>query len=535
MAELFGFEIRRRGQTSKQEDDKLQTFAPKVEDDGALVVASGGVYGTYVDLEGSARTEAELVSKYRDMMQHAEVESAVDDVVNEAIVVERGTKTVEINLDDVPLSANIKKLVTTEFENILDLLKFNSQGYDIFKMWYVDGRLYYHAIIDESDPRAGIKELRYIDPRKMRKVREVKRKKDDKANIDVTKTQNEYFLYNEKGFIALNNSLSQTTAPTGIKIAKDSIVHCTSGIVDKDSKLVLSYLHKAIKPLNQLRALEDATVIYRISRAPERRIFYIDVGNLPKMKAEQYLRDMMVRHKNKIVYDSSTGEIRDDRKFMTLLEDYWLPRREGNRGTEITTLPAGQNLGEMEDVLYFQKKLYRSLSVPESRLNDEATFNIGASPEVTRDEVKFSKFIDRLRMRFDHLFLKALEKQCILKGILTSDDWKDIQGKIFFDYARDNHFAELKNAEIMNSRATVLTNLQAAIGRYYSNTWVRKNVLMQTDDDIEQNDQEIAEEQDMPQFQTPIGGAPPGQEGPPQQGQSPFGSQDQSQQPSDQG
>ena len=327
MAELFGFEIRKKGQTTKQEDENLQTFAPKQEDDGALVVASGGAYGTYVDLEGAARTEAELVTKYRDMMQHPEVDAAVDDIVNEAIVIEKGTKPVEIDLGEVKLSANIKKMITEEFDTILDLLKFNTQSYDLFKTWYVDGRIYFHAVIDETDPRAGIKELRNIDPRKMRKVREIKKKKDPTSKTDITKTQNEYFIYNDKGFAALNNSLSQSAGATGLKIAKDSIIHCTSGLMDTNSTLVLSYLHKAIKPLNQLRALEDAVVIYRISRAPERRIFYIDVGNLPKMKAEQYLRDMMVRHKNKIVYDSNTGEIRDDRKFMTLLEDYWLPRR----------------------------------------------------------------------------------------------------------------------------------------------------------------------------------------------------------------
>lgn len=523
--ELFGFEIRKKGQTVRQEEQNLQTFAPKIEDDGALVVASGGAYGTYVDLEGSARTEAELVTKYRDMLQHHEVESAVDDVVNESVVVERGVKTVEINLDEAPASANIKKLISKEFETILDLLKFNTQQYDVFKTWYVDGRMYYHVIIDESDPRAGIKELRYIDPRKMRKVREVKKKKDTGTGAPVTKVQNEYFIYNEKGFVSLNNSLSQTVGASGVKIAKDSIIHCTSGLMDKDSTLVLSYLHKAIKPLNQLRALEDATVIYRISRAPERRIFYIDVGNLPKMKAEQYLRDMMVRHKNKLVYDSSTGEIRDDRKFMTMLEDYWLPRREGNRGTEITTLPAGQNLGEMADVEYFQKKLYRSLTVPESRLSDEAQFNIGRSSEVTRDEIKFAKFVDRLRTRFCQLFLKSLEKQLILKGILTSEDWDLIGNKITFDFARDNVFSELKNIEVLNERSNVMRNMADSIGKYYSHTWVRKNILMQTDEEIEQMDREIAEEQTLPQFNPEP--AMPNQ-------QSPFGGEQQPPTPSEQ-
>ena len=529
MAELFGFEIRKKGQTTKQEDENLQTFAPKQEDDGALVVASGGAYGTYVDLEGAARTEAELVTKYRDMLQHPEVDAAVDDIVNEAIVIEKGTKPVEIDLGEVKLSANIKKMITEEFATILDLLKFNTQSYDLFKLWYVDGRIYFHAVIDENDPRAGIKELRNIDPRKMRKVREVKKKKDQNSKADITKTQNEYFIYNDKGFAALNNSLSQTAGATGLKIAKDSIIHCTSGLMDTNSTLVLSYLHKAIKPLNQLRALEDAVVIYRISRAPERRIFYIDVGNLPKMKAEQYLRDMMVRHKNKLVYDSSTGEIRDDRKFMTMLEDYWLPRREGNRGTEITTLPAGQNLGEMQDVEYFQKKLYRSLIVPETRLSDENNFNLGNNGEISRDEIKFSKFVDRLRTRFNQLFIKALEKQCILKGIITTDEWKEISNAITFQYARDNYFAEQKNNTILQGRANLLMQMLPSIGKYYSHTWIRENILMQTEEDIEEMDQQIAEEQSVEQFQPADE-----QAGGPPQGGSPFGGGSSDQNPSEQ-
>ena len=503
MAELFGFEIRRKGQTQSQEEEKLQTFAPKPEDDGALVVASGGAYGTYVDLEGSARTEAELVTKYRDMIQHPEVENAVDDVVNEAIVVERGVKTVEINLDETKISANIKKLITDEFNNILNLLNFNSQPYEVFKNWYVDGRCYYHVVIDPNDLRGGIKELRLIDPRKIRKVREIKKKKDQttRDGVTVTKTVNEYYIYNDKGFASLNNSLSQTVGAQGLKIAKDSIIHCTSGLLDTNSTLVLSHLHKAIKPLNQLRALEDATVIYRISRAPERRIFYIDVGNLPKMKAEQYLRDMMVRHKNKLVYDSTTGEIRDDRKFMTMLEDYWLPRREGNRGTEITTLPAGQNLGEMEDVLYFQKKLYRSLLVPETRISQDATFSMGRDTEITREEIKFAKFVDRLRTKFCQLFLKSLEKQLVLKQVLTTDDWKEIGPTISFDFARDNYFAQLKEMQILNERMTAITNLQPVIGKYISNTWVRKNILLQSDEDMAEIDKEIAEEETITQYE----------------------------------
>lgn len=496
--QLFGFEIRRKNQ--QQEEEKQPSFAPEVQDDGALVVAAGGAYGTYVDLEGSVKTEAELVTKYREMAQHAEVDSAIDDIVNEAIIQEDIRKIVEINLEDVKLSANIKKLINDEFQEILGLLNFTNQAYDIFKRWYIDGRLYYQAIIDIENPRDGIKELRFLDPRKIRKVREVAKKKQRGVPIPVTSTATEYFVYNEKGFNATSAAPLGNNGSQGVKIAKDGIVHVTSGILDPKGTTVVSYLHKAIKPLNQLRTLEDATVIYRISRAPERRIFYIDVGNLPKMKAEQYLRDMMVRHKNKIVYDSSTGELRDDRKFMTMLEDYWLPRREGSKGTEITTLPAGQNLGQMEDVEYFQKKLYRSLNVPETRLDKEQSFNLGQDAEVSRDEIKFAKFIDRLRSRFNHLFLKALEKQLILKGVLTIEDWSEIADNIRFNYARDNQFEELKEGQILRQRAQTLQLLDPYVGKYYSHTWIRKNILRQSEDDIEDVDKEIAEEADMDQY-----------------------------------
>ena len=508
MAELFGFEIRRKQEIAQQTNPNIQTFAPEAKDDGAVVVAAGGAYGTYVDMEGSARTEADLVNKYREIAQHPEVDSAIDDIVNEAIVSEPEEKVVQINLDDVELSSGVKKTITTEFNEILGMLKFEQQPYDLFRRWYVDGRLYYHLVIDSSRPNEGIQEIRYLDPRKIRKVREIKKKKDPRTEATITKTHSEYYIYNEKG---LNNTKSGAAAAfdsqstTGLRIAKDSIVHVTSGIMDVNNTIVLSYLHKAIKPLNQLRTLEDATVIYRVSRAPERRIFYIDVGNLPKMKAEQYLSDIMTKFKNRLVYDSSTGEIRDDRKFMTMLEDFWFPRREGGRGTEVTTLPAGQNLGEMSDVEYFQKKLYNSLNVPVTRLQSQDNpFDVGRSTQVSRDEVKFAKFVNRLRLRFSQMFLKCLERQLILKGITTSADWEQISQKIRFDYAKDNYFAELKESEILTGRLNTLNLAEPYAGKYYSHTWIRKNILRQSEEDIEEMDGDMEEEKDDERFNPPM-------------------------------
>ena len=496
---LFGFEIKRPVQ-----EVQPQSFTPRQEDDGAVMVAAGGMYGTYVDLEGSAKTEAELVTKYRDMINQPEVDQAVDDIVNEAIINEPGDEPVEINLDNTELTPNLKKIITDEFQVIKKLLNFKSQSYDIFRRFYVDGRLYYHAIIDEKDITSGIKELRYIDPRKIRKIKEIKKKKDTKIDVTLQSIANEYYLYSDKGFHSngINNTGASTTT-NGVRIAKDSIVHVTSGLMDVNNNVVLSHLHKAIKTLNQLRTLEDATVIYRISRAPERRIFYIDVGNLPKMKAEQYLRDMMQRHKNRVVYDSASGEIRDDRKFMTMLEDYWLPRREGNRGTEITTLPAGQNLGELTDVNYFQKKLYRALNVPSSRLEAEQTFNVGRSTEISRDEVKFAKFVNRLRLKFSALFLKSLEKQLVLKGVMTLDEWKEIVQDISFDFARDNYFSELKDLDIMRERVAIMRDMDDFAGKYVSHTWMRKNILRQTDEEIELEDEQINGEYSDPRFPPP--------------------------------
>ena len=509
MAELFGFEIRRKQELIQQSTPSIQTFSPEAKDDGAVVIAAGGAYGTYVDMEGSARSEADLVNKYRDVSQHPEVDNAIDDIVNEAIVSEPEVKTVELNLDDVKISSSLKKVIKEEFEEILRMLKFEQQSYDLFKRWYVDGRLYYHLIIDTKAPQEGIQEIRYLDPRKIRKIREVKKKKDPITTATVTKVAAEYFLYNEKG---LNNqkagaaSASESESTTGLKIAKDSIVHVTSGLMDVNNTIVLSYLHKAIKPINQLRTLEDATVIYRVSRAPERRIFYIDVGNLPKMKAEQYLSDIMTKFKNRLVYDSSSGEIRDDRKFMTMLEDFWFPRREGGRGTEVTTLPAGQNLGEMSDVEYFLKKLYKSLNVPFSRFDaQENPFDVGRSTQISRDEVKFAKFINRLRLRFSQLFLKTLERQLILKGITTSTDWAEISQHIRFDFAKDNYFAELKETEVLTGRLNTLNLIEPYAGKYYSHNWIRKNILRQTDEDIEDDDKIMDEEQDDPRYAPMMG------------------------------
>jgi len=482
VAELFGFEIKRKNQ------EDLGSFVAKSDDDGAVVVAEGGVYGHYVDLEQTAKSEGELVTRYRKMAMQPECENAIDDVVNESIVYDPDSHVVEINLDRVNISDSIKDKVYEEFNNIKDIMDFERQAYEIFRHWYIDGRLYFHVIIDEKDVKSGIQELRYIDPRKIRKVRVQEKKPAGSGpnQINLTRTKQEYYLYNDKGFKGGPGTVNPAQGTTqGLKIAKDSILHCTSGLMDEANKMVLSHLHKAIKPLNQLRVLEDATVIYRISRAPERRIFYIDVGNLPKLKAEQYLRDMMAKHKNRIVYDANTGELKDDRKFMTMLEDYWLPRREGGKGTEITTLNGGQNLGEMDDVLYFQKKLYRALNVPVSRLEPEAGFSLGRASEISRDEIKFQKFIARLRLKFARLFELALEKQLVLKGIITPEDWPAIRREMKFDFVTDSHFSELKELEIFREQLSAVNDVDPYLGKYFSLNWVKKNILKQTDKDIE--------------------------------------------------
>jgi len=482
--ELFGFQIGKKDEETKP---NVISFAPPPNDDGTLAVAEGGVYGTTVDVNSQAKNEAHLITRYREMAQQPECERAIDDIINETIVGTEQDSPVSIVLDNVEeMDDTIKDLIREEFDEILNMLNFHNRAYDIFRNWYVDGRLYYHLMIDTKRPRVGIQEIRYIDPRKIKKVRVEKRDNQNRVSQEIfNKKYDEYYLYSSKGITAGNQ---------GVKIAPDSIAYCHSGIMDQNNKMVLSYIHKAIKPLNQLRMLEDATVIYRLARAPERRIFYIDVGNLPKAKAEQYLRDMMVKHKNKLVYDANTGEVRDDRKFLTMLEDYWLPRRGDGKATEISTLPGGQNLGEIEDVVYFRQKLYQSLNVPTSRLEADSSFNLGRASEISRDELKFSKFISRLRYRFSELFHIILEKQLLLKGIITKQEWSDIKGKIYYDFIEDNHFTELKNAEIMRERLNTLRELDEYVGNYYSKEWVRKNILMQTEEEIEEIDQQIANE-----------------------------------------
>ena len=493
MASLFGFEFR------KIKPDEIEpSFVTPETDDGALTISAAAAYGTYIDLDGTVRTEAELVTKYREMSLQPEVDSAVDEILNEMMDISE-QQIVSIQLDQIDtLNDSVKKAIQKEFETCISLLDFNRRAYEIARRWYIDGRLYYHAMIDSKNPAEGLKEVRYIDPRKIRKVREIAKKPIIDRSVDMQivlpVTKNEYYLYNERGFNYGNKVVGPST--TGLKIAKDSIVHVVSGLTDTQGTMVLSYLHKGIKALNQLRVLEDALVIYRLARAPERRIWYIDVGNLPKMKAEQYVRDIMVKHKNRLIYDGNTGEVRDDRKFMSMLEDFWLPRREGGRGTEVTTLPGGQSLGEMDDVLYFQKKLYQTLNVPVNRLNSDALFSLGRATEVTRDELKFARFITRVRGRFSALFLSLLEKQVVLKNIMTIEEWKRISARIKFDFAKDNYFEELKTAEILQNRATLMSNMENGqlIGTYYSKDWARKNILKQTEDDINEQDKQIEKE-----------------------------------------
>jgi len=497
--QLFGFKLSKT-EDSKKDASDIPSFAPPPNEDGSYEVAPGGSYGTFVDLEGTVRTELELVTRYRDLALQAEVESAVDDIVNEAIIHEKNEPLVQINLDNIEMPDRVKDKIREEFKTVTRLLDFQNMGYDIFRRWYIDGRIYYHMMINEKRPRDGLQELRYIDPRRIRKVREAMRKDPQAASrtLPIVPAYNEYYLYTP-GNVAnpMAAGANPSTMNMGIKISKDSVVYVTSGLLDDRNRMVLSHLHKAIKPMNQLRMLEDATVIYRLSRAPERRIFYIDVGNLPKMKAEQYLKDMMTKHKNKLVYDAATGEVRDDRKYMTMLEDFWLPRREGGRGTEITTLPAGQNLGEMDDVEYFRRKVYKSLNVPQTRIQSDASFNIGRSGEITRDEIKFSKLIDRLRSRFTHLFDTILETQLVLRGVMSKEEWKLIKENVHYDFLRDNYYAELKDQEIVNARLGILQNIDIYVGKYFSLQYVRENVLQMTEEDIIKIEQEIADEEDM--------------------------------------
>jgi len=485
---LFGFTISR--QRAEEESLVQQSFAPPSSDDGALTITSAAYYGTYVDLDGTAKNEVELISRYREMAIQPEIESAIDDIINEAIVQDDDGRNVKLIMDDLKQPDKIKKAIADEFQTVLRLLNYNNMAQDIFRRYYIDGRLFYHIIIDRENPVAGMKELRYVDPRKIRKVRELRKKKDERTGVEIMAVINEYYIYNDKAITGTQSNYG----PVGTRITKDSIININSGLMDSRRAIVLSYLHKAIKPLNQLRMIEDATVIYRISRAPERRIFYIDVGNLPKLKAEQYLRDIMIKYKNKLVYDANTGEVRDDRKFLSMMEDFWLPRREGGKGTEITTLPGGQNLGELEDVKYFEKKLYKSLNVPISRLESSSGFTIGRSSEITRDELKFAKFIDRLRNKFAELFDQALRIQCVLKGICTDAEFTEFKEHMYYDFIKDNNFAELKEAELMAGRLSLLQQVDPYTGTYYSMGWIRRNVLRMDDDEIKLIDKEIDEE-----------------------------------------
>ena len=487
---LFGFSIGRDNGGDEEQPNKSFVVPAEEEADGAIIDSGYGVFGHYLDLEGSARSENDLINKYREASLNFEVDQAIDDIVNEAIVSDEVKPPVSINLDNLKQPDTIRDKINEEFMEVCRLMGFNSRGHDVFRKWYVDGRLFYHKVIDDKNPKKGIQELRPIDPRFIKKMRKVNKDKDQNSGVEVIKSITEYYLFND-------TSAGIGSTGDGVKIAKDSIANVTSGIADQKGK-VLSYLHKALKPMNQLRMIEDAIVIYRISRAPERRIFYIDVGNLPKMKAEQYLKGIMTRYRNKLVYDTSDGIIRDDRRHQAMLEDYWLPRREGGRGTEITTLPGGQNLGELEDIKYFQRKLYQSLHVPPSRLEQEpGGFQLGRAAEINRDELKFNKFVSRLRVRFNLLFLDVLKTQLLLKGVVTLNDWEMMKDQINFDYVRDSHFTELKDSEVLRDRLETLQNAESYIGKYYSNEWVRRNILQQNDDDIEMMNKQINQEKEQ--------------------------------------
>jgi len=491
--ELFGIEIKRKS----GDETKAQSFVPP-QNDGSVIeigkdhgmggfASTGGVIGQYVDMEGGVKNEADLVTRYRTMSLVPECDAAIEDIVNESISSNDLDAPVSINLDRVQhFSDSTKEKIRTEFDEVLSLLGFRELSHDIYRKWYVDGRLYYHKMVDTKNTKMGIQGLRAIDPQKIRKIREVDKKKDPKTGVEIVRKVDEYYMFNDQGFDKSGNNTGQT-----VRISPDAVTHVTSGLLDYNQKVVVGYLHKAMKSVNQLRMLEDALVIYRISRAPERRIFYIDVGNLPKARAEQYLKEVQTSYRNKLVYNADTGEIKDDRKHMNMLEDFWLPRREGGRGTEISTLPGGQNLGEIEDILYFQKKLYKSLNVPISRLETETAFAIGRATEISRDEVKFSRFIDRLRIKFSRLFDDILKTQLILKNIVTEEDWKKSKEYISYDFQKDGHFVELKEAEILRERVNTLEQLDQFVGKYYSEQWIRKNVLRQSEAEIADINKEI--------------------------------------------
>ena len=490
MAELFGFNITR---VKPQTDPKQQFSQPQAED-GTQVVAAGGFFGSYLDMEGTAKTEQDLIRRYREIALHPECDMAIEDIVNEAITSNENRQSVKVVTDGLDYSSKIKVRIEEEFADVLRLLQFNTRGHDLFRRWYVDGRIFFQKVIDAENTKNGITELKYLDPRKIKKIREVRKRRPEgmvsPTNINIADETVEYFVYNERG-------IQGAAAIQGIKIAVDTIAFCPSGMIDQNKNgLILSYLHKAIKPVNQLRMIEDAAVIYRIARAPERRIFKIDVGNLPKAKAESYLRDVMARYRNKLVYDASTGEIRDDRNYMSMLEDFWLPSREGGRGTDITTLPGGANFGEIADIEYFRAKLYRSLNVPVSRLEASQGFNLGRASEISRDELKFTKFVGRLRKKFTELFNDLLRTQLIIKGVISETEWPLIRDSIFYDFLQDGHFAELKNTEMMRERLNLAREVRDYVGKYFSVNYVRRNILKQTESEIKKMDAEIKKEID---------------------------------------
>jgi len=490
---LFGYNLTKK----KPEEKNQQSFVVPQDDDGATSVNASGFFGTYLDIDAAAKNENDLINRYRDIALYPDCDSAVEDIINEAVAAEDDEEVVKVNLDKVKLSSSVKKMIEEEFGNVLSLLDFNSKSHDIFKRWYVDGRVYYHKIVDVAQPKKGIQELRYIDPRKIKKVRKISKKKDPTTGVEFIEKIDEFFVYNEKGLIAqVPNSASATQ---GIRIAPDSIALCTSGLLDMNNNMVQGHLHKAIKIVNQLRMVEDALVIYRMTRAPERRIFYIDVGNLPKAKAEQYVKGIMNQYRNKVTYDASTGEVRDEKKTLSMLEDFWMPRREGGKGTEITTLDGGQNLGNIEDVNYFQNKLYQALNVPLSRLKQESTGLFGRQTEISRDELKFSKFVSRLRMKFGELFDDLLKTQLLLKGVMSEQDWDAIKEEIYYDYTQDSYLSEAKQAEIMRNRIDLLNQIQPYVGTYFSREFIYSDVLHMDEEEIAQLKKDIDNDTDLQQ------------------------------------
>ena len=494
--ELFGFEItRKKDELRNTEAPNAKSFVPPVDDDGTPVIQqqagyiAGGAYGAFVDMEGGIKNEAELIRRYRETSLVPECDSAIEDIVNECITSDVSDKIVTLDLRDVKLSDSIKNKIQDEFNLILSMMKFNQNSHEIFRKWYVDGRIYFHKVVDSKRPKLGIVDLRNIDPLKIKKVRNVEKEKDPKTKIERIKKVEEFYMFNDRGF-----DKSSASEGTTVKIAPEAVSYTTSGLLDYTKNVVIGYLHKALKTANQLSMMEDALVIYRISRAPERRIFYIDVGNLPKAKAEQYLADVMNKYRNKLVYNADTGEIKDDRKHMSMLEDFWLPRREGGRGTEITTLPGGQNLADIDDIEYFKKKLYQSLNVPSSRMEADNGFNMGRASEINRDELKFNKFTNRLQKKFARVFIDILRTQLVLKEIVTAEEYDKIKEFMQFNYATDNHFTELKDAEILRERIDTLGQVSEYVGRYYSKDWVRKYILMQSEEDIKIIDKQIEDE-----------------------------------------